>query len=982
MKKTKIVSLCLSLSLLSFLAIPSTWALPSKVSSEQENSSMVISKTAHANNNGDYTITLEAYATGDKIISQAKKDIPADIILVLDQSGSMTDPMSSYKSFFPYTNATNTYLYEYRFNNDSFLPNTNLYYPLDGGYVEIQVDKNLSNRYDYHVLSSETSNSIYYDYANLDNLFIKDPNGQYQKVTVSESRFTYTYSVNGQQIAQSIFSFSVPDFGSYGPLYAYEQIYEYTYYYQLAGQGRVNIETSFGDDTVPNEIYYYQNGTVTISRLEALRSSVTTFTNSVAKKAAGPDGILGNDDDVNHRVAIVGFASEDGYGDNTELLSISGKNSGSVGVKYDKITNQHLIDVLQDMDTLNGKTMVENAINALDAEGATQCDLGMDMANRILNANPVPAGEKRSRVVVFFTDGSPTSSRDYEEKVANATIEKANSIKNKGASIYSVGIFPGADATENGIDLGNKSHLENQFMQDVSSNNGTPKNPSYYLSAADTDALNNIFQQISNQIEQGGSSTTLNEETVIKDIIAPEFTLPNGANASNIVLETYSYTGENQWEPNNDSMGAYATVNGDKVDVTGFNFSENYVGTVTNNGNVTYRGDKLVITFNVQTKDGFLGGNNIYTNTSANIYENSSSDKPILTFERPQVNVPIPSVNVTANDKNVYLLSNLTADEIRSGTTVKVGDVELNLDPVVDNYGLQPWQTSGVDISVVITDANGNVINTDLTNLSDSTTYNVAVQVSPKSTALSTSSGAEAVTQSVNKKGAINVFKPELTYKDSDVYYGADAPTDFTKNLIDTKWKHNDTEANTATMGEAPELTLTHTPDVTKFANGKINTKQNVDVNAEVKIGENIVTNDTTFIHTDCIDTDCNWTNPTTAGTPAFLLHIKTCQLTIKKSGGAFDEPYVFTVYKDGSPYSEISIVGNNSETIYELPVGTYTIVEDAGWSWRYDSNNGDMVKLTTDTPTGSITCNNTKTDIYWLNGFSSVVKNIFGVAK
>lgn len=98
---------------------------------------MVISKTAEANNGGTYTITLEAYATGDKIITGTKKDIPTDIILVLDQSGSMADPMSSERAYSAYENSSNSYLRGERFNGGD----DNLYYPLDGGYVEVQVDR-------------------------------------------------------------------------------------------------------------------------------------------------------------------------------------------------------------------------------------------------------------------------------------------------------------------------------------------------------------------------------------------------------------------------------------------------------------------------------------------------------------------------------------------------------------------------------------------------------------------------------------------------------------------------------------------------------------------------------------------------------------------------------------------------------------------------------------------------------------------------
>lgn len=209
------------------------------------------------------------------------------------------------------------------------------------------------------------------------------------------------------------------------------------------------------------------------------------------EKAKGADGTLGTEDDISHRIAVVGFASKSGYGDNTELLSIAGSNSGSVGVAYHNITDQNLKDVLQKVDTSAGQTMVSNAIDALAASGATRTDLGLDMAQRILSANPVQPNEKRSRVVIVFTDGAPTSFNGFEKDVADNAITYAGTIKTTGATVYTIGIFAGANAVSAGtepsgdLDQNSKSMNSacNWFMQQVSSNNGTPRTPSYYLSA-------------------------------------------------------------------------------------------------------------------------------------------------------------------------------------------------------------------------------------------------------------------------------------------------------------------------------------------------------------------------------------------------------------------------------------------------------------------------------------------------------------------
>ena len=135
---------------------------------------------------------------------------------------------------------------------------------------------------------------------------------------------------------------------------------------------------------------------------------------------------------------------------------------------------------------------------------------------------------------------------------------------------------------------------------------------------------------------------------------------------------------------------------------------------------------------------------------------------------------------------------------------------------------------------------------------------------------------------------------------------------------------------------------------------------------ATVKIGDTDVTAHTTMLHQDCSG-KCGWEKPTTAGDPAFLIHIKTCQLTISKAGGKEDESYVFDILKDGEKYSEVTIRGNGNETLYELPIGTYTIREDTGWSWRYSANDKKSAELTVQNPTGSITCTNKQGKDKWI---------------
>ena len=89
----------------------------------------------------------------------------------------------------------------------------------------------------------------------------------------------------------------------------------------------------------------------------------------------------------------------------------------------------------------------------------------------------------------------------------------------------------------------------------------------------------------------------------------------------------------------------------------------------------------------------------------------------------------------------------------------------------------------------------------------------------------------------------------------------------------------------------------------------------------------------------------------------------------------------MFVVKKDGQPYSEVTVWGNGTETLVELPIGTYTVEEDTGWSWRFTGSNGSAATLSAQNPTGSITATNEMRNPYWLNGFSQVVRNIFGIS-
>ena len=999
MNKRKALTLLLSLAILLSLALPAATARADDGGISEDNGDinevgteiedLMVNKTAVYNaKTGRYTITLEAYATGaSTFITQ---DIPTDFILVLDQSGSMKDDIGQVQ-YTAYTgnNTQNNKNYEKRHNGGS----ANLWHKLeDDSYVSVSVTKTttykeLGSLVNYESSWGSLTTNCYYYYAN--NLYEK-VGEEYKKVTLTEQEsgpwynptYTYTYTFSDGTSINSTGGASIPNLGSHAPLYTpaadgNDTVYTYTYT-DSAGAVQV-IGTSTGASTRFTPAFYQR--TITSgggSRLDALKNAASQFANAVAAKAAGADGdISTTGDNIDHRIAVVGYADTDSaYGYNTGVFI------GSTLNRYETDAAGVYGTALQDMSTTAGKNNVTASINALKASGATRTDYGLTMANGILNANPVPEGETRNRIVIVFTDGSPTDYSGFQKNVANSAISTANAIKAGKTTVYSIGIFSGADASSAGTEPSgnlnnNSAQLTpacNWFMQQVSSNNGTPRSPSYYLSASDAGTLNSIFHQISQQIPTGGSNTELSGTAVVKDIVSPYFKLPNDADAGSITLETYKYNGPsydaaNAWTLNaGNSMGARATVTGKEVSVTGFDFAKNWCGTEKNaQGSTNFRGNKLVIRFDVTPEPGFLGGNDVPTNnTSAGIYKEGETT-PSKTFPLPLVNVPIKDIAVTAEDKNVYLLHTMTGEECKEGATAQCNGVNL-LDETAYT-GENAWKAAFVNITTEVKPPNS-----ALTGDAD---YTIEVTIAPTTTGTTTDEkGPAAESKSGKAEAKINVFKPELTYKDSDVYYGADAPA-LDSHLTDTKWKHGEganakTDTEVTMIGAAPTLDKSYVTDEGKIVNGKINTKKDIGADVTVKINNEDVTGHVKFEHTNCTGKTCNLPED-----KEFLIHVKTCMLTITKTGGAAGDPYVFDVYKlDDSgnkvKYTEVTVVGNGSVTLYELPVGTYTITEKTDWSWRYTpSYDKTQVTLNSGNAADTITCTNTSKTDKWLNDYA-----------
>lgn len=449
------------------------------------------------------------------------------------------------------------------------------------------------------------------------------------------------------------------------------------------------------------------------TRQYAMKQAVNAFIDNVAKKAKG--------EDVEHRIAIVKFA-----GDSTNTVGDTTYKDGMYRYNYSQVVKE--LTAVNDANGANATTL-KTAVNQLQAKGGTQTQNGLNHAQRLLSS--VDSARDSSKVVIVFTDGMPGDS-GFDANVATSAIASAKSMKDAGVTVYTVGIFTGANVdqlygdtgfrynsngsvgsywanwiTSDGIDV----PAGNRFLNYVSSNfknaseiglksydlgcgwvvtkNFTRDKTGYYMTASNSTVLNNIFTSISQTI--GTANIDLGSETVIKDIVTPYFTVPQNAGA--IRLSTAAYNGSAFGAPVAADPSVTAAIDPATraVNVTGFDFNQNYVSTNAK-ADGTF-GKKLIIEFDVSVEAGFLGGNQVPTNDGqSGIYAEGTM---IKAFDVPTQDVEVKSITPTADDKTIYLGDSANLQEL-----------------VHQNATFNGTNNAFVDVTYTVKDENGTVVGT------------------------------------------------------------------------------------------------------------------------------------------------------------------------------------------------------------------------------------------------------------------------------
>lgn len=226
-------------------------------------------------------------------------------------------------------------------------------------------------------------------------------------------------------------------------------------------------------------------------RIDALKNAANSFIDTIAKQNEAIEGV-----DRQHRVAIVKFA---------------GKKSNDIGnnMYRDGGYSYNYTQVMKELTYCSGSNaddLKKNTINKIQPAGATRADYGLELAEKITTTY----GRKDAKkIIVFFTDGTPTKQYKFDAGVANDAVTAAKNMKDSKATVYTIGIFDGADPSA-GIQDSEKSKKENKFMQAVSSNypNATAwdahgaraENSDYYKSATNAEELKKVFDDISQAI--------------------------------------------------------------------------------------------------------------------------------------------------------------------------------------------------------------------------------------------------------------------------------------------------------------------------------------------------------------------------------------------------------------------------------------------------------------------------------------------------
>lgn len=372
------------------------------------------------------------------------------------------------------------------------------------------------------------------------------------------------------------------------------------------------------------------NGYGSQSKINALKDAVNGFIDKVAEKSP------------NSSIAVVKFAGDEKIETGNDTYWDGGYCNYS----------QTVIGLTA---AGTGAAALKAKVNALDPDGPTAADYGMNRAKSIIDS---VKNNDHQKVVIMFTDGEPNHSNGFSTTVANDAIKASKSIKDAGATVYTIGCFSKTyKDTENVPKYMNRvssNYLDATTMQD-----GTKTSSDYYKTVSSAEDLNNIFKTISETV--GTTTVKLDDTSVLRDVISDSFTLPEGytdgdIKAYSVSCEsstknadgTYTYT----WKTTPDADKYDVTVADDNktINVTDFNYAANWVDQYDVGGSKSH-GKKLVVEIPIVLDPDATGS--VDTNGPASgVYASADAETAFANFKTPTVYVPFFTVTHVASTVN------------------------------------------------------------------------------------------------------------------------------------------------------------------------------------------------------------------------------------------------------------------------------------------------------------------------------------------
>ena len=366
------------------------------------------------------------------------------------------------------------------------------------------------------------------------------------------------------------------------------------------------------------------NGSGSQYKIDVLKSAVNGFIDKVAEKSP------------NSSIAVVKFAGDE------KTETGNDKYTDYLGYTYNY--SQTVIGLTA---AGTGAAALKDAVNALDPDGSTAADYGMNRAKSIIDS---VKNNDHQKVVIMFTDGEPNHSNGFSTTVANNAIKASKSIKNAGATVYTIGCFSKTyEDTENVPKYMNR--VSSNYLDATTMRDGTKTSSDYYKTVSSAEDLNNIFKTISETI--GSTPVELTSTSVLRDVISDSFTLPEGytdgdIKAYSVSCEsstknadgTYTYT----WKTTPDADKYDVTVADDNktINVTDFDYAANWVDQFGVNGSKSH-GKKLVVEIPIVLDPDATGS--VDTNGPASgIYASADAETAFANFKTPTVYVPFFTV--------------------------------------------------------------------------------------------------------------------------------------------------------------------------------------------------------------------------------------------------------------------------------------------------------------------------------------------------